>query len=81
VAVAASIEQRSEHPLARAVLEYADQHGITATSATDVRSIPGKGLSGTVQGREVAAGNRALMLDLGIVLPESAQAQPGETQL
>jgi len=81
IAIAAAVEQRSEHPLARAVLEYAEQHGISAASAENVRSIPGKGLTGTVQGREVAAGNRALMLDLGIALPDSAQAQPGETPL
>src|SRR6185437_9374356 len=55
IAIAAAVEQRSEHPLARAVLEYAEQHGISAASAENVRSIPGKGLTGTVQGREVAA--------------------------
>lgn len=81
IAIAAAIEQRSEHPVARAVLEYAEQHGITAAGAANVRSIPGKGLTGTVRGREVAAGNRALMLDLGIMLPDSAQAQAGETPL
>jgi Cu+-exporting ATPase len=81
LAVAASIEHRSEHPLARAVLDYAAQRGIATASANGVRSIPGKGLAGTVQGKAVAAGNRALMLDLGVVLPDSAQAQPGETPL
>lgn len=81
MAIAASLEQRSEHPLARAVLEYASTHGIAAASASDVRSIPGKGLAGTVQGKPAAAGNRALMLDLGVALPESAQTQPGETPL
>ncbi|MGH7057813.1 MAG: heavy metal translocating P-type ATPase, partial [Acetobacteraceae bacterium] len=79
LAIAASLEQRSEHPLARAVLEYASTHGIAVASASDVRSIPGKGLAGTVRGKSVTAGNRALMLDLGVALPESAEAQPGET--
>lgn len=81
VATAASLEQRSEHPLARAVLEYASARGIATVGAADVRSIPGKGLAGTVQGRAVAAGNRALMVELGVALPESAEARPGETPL
>ena len=81
ISLAASLEQRSEHPLAHAVLEYASTHGIAAAAATDVRAIPGKGLTGTVQGRAVAAGNRALMLDLGIGLPDAAISQVGETPL
>ncbi|MGB0123082.1 MAG: heavy metal translocating P-type ATPase [Silvibacterium sp.] len=81
ISLAASLEQRSEHPLAHAVLEYASAHGIAAAAATDVRAIPGKGLTGTVQGRAVAAGNRALMLDLGIGLPDAATSQAGETPL
>jgi Cu+-exporting ATPase len=81
VSLAASLEQRSEHPLARAVLGYASAHGIVAAGATDVRAIPGKGLIGTVQGSNAAAGNRALMLDLGVSLPETANAQAGETPL
>ncbi|MGC2161948.1 MAG: heavy metal translocating P-type ATPase [Silvibacterium sp.] len=81
VSLAASIERRSEHPLARAVLEYAAMHEIAESPAIDVRAIPGKGLTGTVQGSMVAAGNRALMLDMGIALPATAVAQTGETPL
>jgi Cu+-exporting ATPase len=81
VALAASLEQRSEHPLARAVLDYAWHHGIEAAPATDVRSVPGKGLLGAVQGKNVAAGNSALMADQGIPLPESATTRAGETAL
>jgi P-type Cu+ transporter len=81
VSLAASLEQRSEHPLALAVLEYAAAHKIAAAAATDVRAIPGKGLTGTVQGRLVAAGNHALMVDLGVPLPESAASRAGETPL
>lgn len=81
VSIAASLEQRSEHPLARAVLEYASAHGIATAGVSDVRAIPGKGLTGTVQGSTVAAGNRALMLDLGISLPEAAITRAGETPL
>jgi P-type Cu+ transporter len=66
VALAASIEQRSEHPLARAVIGYAASRGIAAAPATAVQAIPGKGITGIVNGRSVAAGNRALLEQLGI---------------
>ncbi|HTW46098.1 MAG TPA: heavy metal translocating P-type ATPase [Acidobacteriaceae bacterium] len=81
IGLAASLEQRSEHPLARAVLEYAASRGVATSSAADVRAVPGKGLVGTVQGGSVAAGNSALMADLGITLPGEAKARAGETPL
>jgi len=81
VALAASLEQRSEHPLARAVLEYASGKSITLSNAADVRAVPGKGLTGTVEGSAVAAGNRALLADLGIALPDEATSHTGETPL
>jgi P-type Cu+ transporter len=81
VSLAASLERRSEHPLAHAVVEYASRQGIAINDASDVRAIPGKGLTGTVQGSAVAAGNRALMLELGISIPEHATPRAGETLL
>jgi Cu+-exporting ATPase len=81
ITLVASLEQRSEHPLGRAVVEYASMHGIAAADSGDVRAIPGRGLAGTVQARSVVAGNRALMLESGIPLPESANVQAGETPL
>jgi Cu+-exporting ATPase len=81
VALAASLEQRSEHPLARAVLDYARHHSIDAAPAMDAHSVPGKGLLGTVQGKNITAGNSALMAEQGIPLPESAITRAGETAL
>lgn len=81
IAFAAALEQRSEHPLARAVMDYAALQTIAVASAADVRAVPGKGVTGTVKGSAVAAGNRALMQELGVALPETAAAQPGETAL
>jgi P-type Cu+ transporter len=69
VRYAASIEQRSEHPLARAVLEHAAAHGVSAAPVSDLRVFPGKGLSGKVDGLTVAAGNASLFQELGIPLP------------
>jgi P-type Cu+ transporter len=76
LAMAASLEQRSEHPLAMAVLSRAAQDELALQDAINVRAIPGKGLTGTVAGRPVAAGNAALFEELGIVVP-AANLQSG----
>lgn len=81
VQLTAALEKRSEHPLARAVLDYAAAGGIAVEGAADVRAVPGKGLTGRMKGSSVAAGNRALMEELGIALPETALAKAGETPL
>ncbi len=66
IALAASIEQRSEHPLARAVVEYATARGISTQPAKDIQAIPGKGITGIVNNHTVSAGNRPLLDELGI---------------
>ena len=63
---AASVERGSEHPLAAAIVSGAQERGVSPGSATDFRSVTGKGVVGTVEGRTVALGNRALMDDLGV---------------
>jgi P-type Cu+ transporter len=67
--LAASLEQRSEHPLARAVLARAAEAGLALQDAANVRAVPGKGVAGIVAGVEVAAGNAALFAELGVSLP------------
>ena len=66
LSLAAAIEARSEHPLARALVEKASADGAPLPEAADVRAIRGKGLSGTVAGRTVAVGNRRLAEEAGI---------------
>ncbi|HMF02837.1 MAG TPA: heavy metal translocating P-type ATPase [Terriglobia bacterium] len=63
---AASLEQGSEHPLAGAIVRSAGERKVQLSAASDVRAIPGKGVSGTVDGRSVAVGNRALLEERGI---------------
>lgn len=65
LALAAAIEAHSEHPLARALIERATASGATLPVASGVRAIRGKGLSGTVDGREVSVGNRRLAEEAG----------------
>jgi Cu+-exporting ATPase len=66
--MAASLERASEHPLAAAIVKGAEERGVTPGDAKDFRSVTGKGVTGIVESRSVALGNRALMTDLGIDL-------------
>jgi P-type Cu+ transporter len=74
IALAASIEQRSEHPLAHAVTEYATARGIATSPATNIQAIPGKGITGTVDNHTVSAGNLALLDSLNITAPKDTPA-------
>jgi Cu+-exporting ATPase len=64
--LAASVERASEHPLAAAIIAGAESRGLDVRAATEFASITGKGVRGTVDGRRVALGNRALLADLGV---------------
>jgi copper/silver-translocating P-type ATPase len=56
--LAASVERASEHPLARAIVEAAEQRGLKLANVTDFQSQPGHGVSGTVDGRHVSVSNQ-----------------------
>ncbi len=66
ISILASLEKRSEHPIAHAVIEYAKAQSIDIPSADGFEIIKGKGLKGTVGGVEYAAGNIKLMADLNL---------------
>ncbi len=66
--LAGGVEADSEHPLARAVVADARSRGETAT-ATDFRSITGRGVEATVDGRRYAVGGPALLRERGIKEP------------
>ena len=59
--VAASLERGSEHPLARAILAYADKRNIETNVVEGFITHPGKGITGSVLGKDAAFGNEALM--------------------
>ena len=63
--VMASLEQGSEHPLAAAILTAAKEKKVAFLPVTDFASLTGRGISGTIQGKNVAAGNAALMREMG----------------
>ncbi len=79
LALAAALESRSEHPLARAILGAAEKRGLTPPGAEQVRAIPGKGIEGIVNGKRVAAGNAALLQEAGVAAPQESAADPGAT--
>jgi len=62
----ASLEKSSEHPLAHAIIEGAKARGVELTSATDFKSITGKGVTGRVNGKSVAIGTSEFLRDLKI---------------
>ena len=57
--LAAALEQRSEHPLAKAVMEEAERRGVKAAGTEDFRAYPGNGLSAVLDGRVLHGGSRS----------------------
>ena len=68
--LAARVEQRSEHPLARAICDYVASRGLSGASASAVvsefRQVPGRGVSCEVDGVECLAGNLLMMREGGV---------------
>ena len=60
LSLAAGLELRSEHPLARAILERADKDKLSYTTVADFEAVPGKGLQGKVAGKVIAGRQRKL---------------------
>lgn len=66
LAIVAGIESRSEHPLAEAVSAYADESGVQAVYPEVFATLPGKGVTATLNGVRYAVGNAALMKDFAV---------------
>jgi Cu+-exporting ATPase len=64
--LAASVERGSEHPLARAILDSAQQRALALSDVSDFASPSGKGATATIDGKSVALGNATLMRELNI---------------
>lgn len=76
LSLGAALERGSEHPLAAAIVHGAEERGVPAAKADHFESVTGKGVTGEVQGRAVAIGNKALMASLGIdPAPLAAEAE------
>ena len=78
--VAASLEEKSEHPFARAILERAAQ--LPHTPASDFQTLPGQGVTGIIAGVRYYGGNARLMQQKGISVPDYPDlAAQGKTPL
>lgn len=62
LALVAAVERESEHPLAGAIVGYAEERSVARLPLKDFHNVPGHGATADVQGRRVAVGNRKLML-------------------
>ncbi len=76
--LAASLERGSEHPLAAAIVRGADERGLALAAAQGFESRPGRGVSGTVDGRAVALGNAAFFAETGTDVAPLATAAAEE---
>jgi Cu2+-exporting ATPase len=64
----AAVERSSEHPLAEAIVRRAEETGVPSVPASGFQNVPGHGAIATVEGRQVAVGNRRLMTDQDVDL-------------
>lgn len=70
LSIAASLEMYSNHPLAKAIVEKSKEENVELTMATDVESIPAKGMIGSINSKEAMVGNRALLRNNRIPMDE-----------
>jgi Cu+-exporting ATPase len=67
LALVASLERASEHPLAQAIVKGAEDRGVRLQPVENFESVTGRGVHGTIGGRKVAVGNRRFMETFGAV--------------
>ena len=71
LSLALTVEKNSLHPLARALTQYARDSGAPDGEASHFQSIGGKGVVAEVLGEQVSIGNRALMKERGVIIPQN----------
>jgi P-type Cu+ transporter len=75
LAIAAAIQQGSEHPLAHAVTQAAQADGIVPPKASEVRAITGRGVQASVDGRRYAIANGLFLRESGVAVPAEVFAE------
>ena len=81
LALMSSIESRSEHPLAKAIIAAAEHKGITILEPEQFEVIPGQGVTGTTNGVTCIVGNRKLFERLNISIADSAEQEAKSLEL
>ena len=84
--LANTLERKSEHPLAKAILEYAKEQNVSADEVADFQALPGNGLTARLDGKALCGGNDTFIGTTAPVSPEmkaqaAALAEAGKTPL
>ncbi|MDO8302586.1 MAG: heavy metal translocating P-type ATPase, partial [Sedimentisphaerales bacterium] len=82
IRLAASLEQSSEHPLGRAVVDYAKEKNHSLQAVQDFESVTGAGIKGMIDGKRVLAGQESFLIASGVAVGEDLKhtAQEWRTQ-
>lgn len=70
LALLLSVEQKSTHPIAQAIVRYAKKQNVSAANISEMHEIAGHGAEAVISGQEVLVGNIRLMKERGISIPE-----------
>jgi Cu2+-exporting ATPase len=74
LALAASVERDSEHPLARAIVNAALERGLNLVPVSEFEALSGRGVAGMVNGVRITVGGPTMLEELGLQLPENIRA-------
>jgi Cu+-exporting ATPase len=80
LSMAASLEQSSEHPLSRAIIDYATEKSAKIESVQNFESVTGGGIKGNLNGQKIILGKQKLIEDQKISIPENLKAKSIELQ-
>jgi len=72
ISITASLEKKSEHPIAHAIVRYAEEENISISEVSVFESVQGKGIRGRINGTEYLVGNRILMSEHGLAFDHVA---------
>jgi Cu2+-exporting ATPase len=75
-----SLNQHSEHPLAKAVTDFGQSKQAAITEVESFEAVAGKGVIGMVQGKHLALGNKALMEQISVIVPEEVKQEVTQEQ-
>ncbi len=78
--LAASLEAKSEHPLAQAIVAESQARGLAPAECLSFQSVPGQGAAGTIEGRRIVAGNARYFASFSAVIPGDLEAQMARLQ-
>ncbi|MCL4275049.1 MAG: cation-translocating P-type ATPase [Anaerolineales bacterium] len=75
--IIASIENQSEHPLAKAIVEYAKENGVEFTKLESFKALPALGVKAELNSKQITIGSARLMSAEGLEMPEKISQQAG----